>query len=296
MPSVEAPRYPASVSIVIPAYNEVETINSVLDNVLSRIRSIPEIAWEIIVVDDGSTDRTAEVVAGKKDVKLVRHPLNRGYGMSLKTGITHAEGEYVLTMDSDGQHIDSEIPKLLNGAEEFDLTVGSRSATTSPAVRLPGKILLAILMQVLLWERIPDINSGMRTMRRKTIMKYFNVISNRFSFTMSSTIALMSEGHFIRFVPIESKPRDRAGRSQVGLFSGFSAILTIIRVILIFHPLRLFLPLSLIFGCMWFISLVYDLMNDNISDLSQMLLLLSLTSAFFGFLSEQLAHIRRELR
>jgi hypothetical protein len=283
------------VSIIIPAYNEEGTILGVIEEVRACIAAHQDVDWEIIVIDDHSTDRTADVVGAISGVTLLRHPQNRGYGAALKSGIRVAKSDHILTMDADGQHEASEISKFLVDGDLFDMTIGIRPKASSPSSRLLGKKVLSTLVHLFLWQNVPDINSGMRLIRRSVILRYFNVVSNRFSFSMSSTMALTSEGHFVRWIAIECRPR-QGQQSQVTIASGLSSLLTIFRVIAIFHPLRVFLPLVGFLGLLLGASLGWDLYTSNVSKLTLLLTQLTLTFGILGLISEQLAHIRRELR
>ncbi len=286
---------PDSVSIIIPAYNEEAAIGGVIEELQEFISGHPEITWEIIVVDDGSTDRTVSEVQKFEAVTLLKHPVNRGYGASLKTGIRAASGSYVLLMDADGQHISSEIPKLLEGSRDFDMVIGERPAGASPMSRRPGKFVLALLVRLLIGGKIPDINSGQRLIHRKTILKYIHVCSNKFSFSTSSTMALMSEGHFVRFVKVDVRAR-MTGVSQVGVSTALRMMLMIFRIVMVFHPLRIFLPIGSVFFILGMASMVNDIRFDNISDLSLMLVLLTSVTLLLGLVSDQIAHVRRELK
>lgn len=286
---------PHSVSIIVPAYNEERSIGPVCDGLVAFVATMPAIDWEIIVVNDCSTDSTGSAARQVSGVRVIDHPQNRGYGASLKTGIAAAKGQYVLTFDADGQHLASEIPLLLDGAAEYDMTVGARPPSSSPLIRRPGKVLLTALTQLMVGSDIPDVNSGMRLIRRATILPYMTLCSNRFSFSLSSTMALMSESHFVRFLPIETRARmDHV--SQVRMSAGLRALLMVFRISMVFHPLRIFIPLTIMLGTSWLASMVYDLTTDNISDLSLLLLTLASNSLIVGFLADQISHVRRELK
>jgi glycosyltransferase involved in cell wall biosynthesis len=287
-------QYPKSVSIIIPAYNEQATIVKVLEEIKAYTAARREIEWEIIVVNDASKDETSRLAGEVAGIHLINHPLNRGYGASLKTGIRAAQGEYVLTMDADGQHVAEEIDNMLPQAQDYDMTIGKRDFSSSPALRRPGKVVLNLLARYLLRETIPDVNSGLRLMRRSAILPYLSLCSDRFSFSLSSTMALVSEGYFVRFVPIATRNR-QGNQSQVKLSSGLAAMLMIIRSTVIFHPLRIFLPISLFFGAIFLVSFVMDLFQNNVSKSSLALLVLTANLLLAGFLSDQIARVRRSL-
>ena len=287
--------FPDSISIIIPVYNEGGSIAEVLEEVLKFISEYKEISWELIVVDDGSTDNTASILRQFESIKFLQHPYNCGYGASLKTGIRSAKGSYVLSMDADGQHIADEISKIIDGSKKYDMVVGERSSASSPLRRRPGKYLLKIIARSMIWENIPDINSGQRLIKRETILKYMHVCSNKFSFSTSTSIALISEGHFVKFVKVDTRRR-RSGYSQVKAVTAFRMLLQIFRVIMVFHPLRFFLPISSLFCLLSISSLINDIITENVSDLTLMLVLLTSVTMLLGLISDQIAHVRRELQ
>lgn len=286
---------PKSVSIVIPAFNEAPSIVGVIAELRAQLEGLSGIDWEIIVVDDASSDGTAEKISAISGISVLRHPQNRGYGASLKTGIHRAQGEYILTFDADGQHVPAEIPRLLDGAADYDLTVGARDANASPPQRRPGKAALALLMRLLMRAEIVDINCGLRLIRRKTILRYLHLCSNQFSFSMTSTIVMLGEGHFVRFVPVACRPR-AGSTSQVGVMSGINAATAIIRTIMVLHPLRVLGPICTVLGVLFSVSLVYDIIaNNDITDMTLLLMTFFLITLSAGLLADQIAHIRREL-
>jgi glycosyltransferase involved in cell wall biosynthesis len=287
---------PSSISVVIPLYNESKSIVGVLGDLAAFIDSRPDIAWEVIVVDDGSTDGSGAAAAAAlpKQGRLISHPENRGYGAALKSGIRAASSEFVLTMDADGQHVAGEIAKLLPGATAFDMTIGERAASATPLFRRPGKAVINALVRLLVWESIADTNSGFRLIKRRVIYPYLHLCSNRFSFSLSSTMAFKSEGHFIRHVPVDVRPRGNSG-SNVTVWSGLSVLLLVVRVMMVFHPLRIFGPFIAVFFITTAIVFVWDVTDMNITDATLALLTITLVTAATGFIADQIAHLRREL-
>ena len=192
----------SGVTIVIPAHNEEGAIGSVL----SALRGVAHPALrEVIVVDDGSSDRTGEI-AQASGVRVIRQPSNRGYGAALKAGIRAASSEYVLTMDADGQHRIEDVLKLCDAVSAegaADCVIGHRTKLVhSPLWRMPGKWFLTHLARVLTRKEIRDLNSGLRVMRREVIVRYMHLCPAGFSFSTTSTFALASRGYRLEFVPI----------------------------------------------------------------------------------------------
>ncbi|MCB0014005.1 MAG: glycosyltransferase family 2 protein, partial [Anaerolineales bacterium] len=233
----------APVTVIIPAFNEAASISTVVSDLVGA--ALPFIA-EIIVIDDGSSDETGRLaeIAG---ARLVRHRQNRGYGAALKSGIRAAQTEFVLTYDADGQHRPDQLAALWTAHEAADMVVGARQALLhSPLWRMPGKWLLNLMANYLMRRRIPDLNSGLRLMRREVISRYLHLCPNGFSFSTTSTLALLSRGYDVLFTPITVAPR--TGRSTVSLRAGLDTIVLILRIAALFEPLRIFVPASLLSG------------------------------------------------
>jgi glycosyltransferase involved in cell wall biosynthesis len=291
-----APIHPESVSVIIPCYNEAANIAPVIHELKHTIDEMTASRWEVIVVDDGSTDSTAAEVDDLEWVQLIRHPENRGYGASLKTGIRAASGDVILTFDGDGQHNPAEISNLLTNMEGYDMSAGARvSSSGVPLARRPGKWFLSLTMNYLCRAKIPDVNCGMRAIRRNVILRYLHLCSDRFSFSMSSTLALLSEGHFTRFVDVNCRTR-QGEVSQVRLNTALDALLTLMRLTIVFHPFRVFLPIASILGLAAIGFLGYDVYHVDITDTTLLLMISSLFVLLFGLISDQIARIRRELK
>jgi len=231
------------ISIVIPAYNEEEGIGGVIEGITTL-----GIEGEIIVVDDGSEDNTADIVREYQGVRLIRHDLRRGYGAAIKTGIRHARGEIILVIDADGTYPHHHIPALISGIveEDYDMVVGARVSgdVHIPMLRRPAKWLLRRLAEYLSGTRIPDLNSGMRAMRRAVMEDFFHILPEGFSFTTTITLAMLTNGYRIKYMPVDYYKR--GGRSKIRpIQDTFNFIQLIIRTVLFFNPLRVFIPLSI---------------------------------------------------
>jgi glycosyltransferase involved in cell wall biosynthesis len=278
-------------SIVIPVYNEAEGITEVLRELLGLAQGKD---WEIIVVDDGSTDATADKVASF-NVKLIRNLSNKGYGASLKAGIRQAAADRVLIMDGDGQHHSGDIEKLLPYAEDYPLVVGSRTKIFHSAIwRMPGKWLINSLANYLTRQKIPDLNSGFRIFRKKSIMKYLPICPDRFSFSTTSLIAFLSDGHPVKFVDIEI--RKRIGKSTVTVKTGLETILLVLRIVALFNPLRIFIPVSFLLSSIGLVYFFYTYIFLNRGSISALFIfLIGFLIFFFGLVSDQIARFRREL-
>jgi glycosyltransferase involved in cell wall biosynthesis len=282
-----------TITVVIPAYNEELGIGSTLEAVKSLV---PDTVAEVIVVDDGSTDRTAEIAAAA-GVRVIRHASNRGYGAALKTAIHGATGAYVLTMDADGQHRIEDVARLCKevaGSDAPECVIGQRvKKLHSPLWRMPGKWLLTRMAQFLIRRKIPDLNSGLRIVRRDVALRYMRICPQGFSFSTTITMALMSRGYDVRFVPIEVEKR--VGKSTVTASTGFQTILLVLRLATLFNPLRIFLPisaLSVMIGIAWSIPYVMDRQGVTVG--SMLAILTGVLLFALGLICDQVAQMRLE--
>ena len=277
------------VTIIIPAHNEEEGIADVINGVKQLNKG-----YEIIVVDDGSTDNTYKL-ASETGVKVIRHPYNKGYGAALKTGIRNAEADIVLFMDADGQHKPSDIKKLIQYIGEYDMVVGARTKKSKISLlRRPGKKVLSITANYLAGKKIPDLNSGFRALKKSVAMEFMHILPNTFSFSTTITLALITSGYSVKYVPIEAPAR--VGTSKIKPFrDGFRFILIIVRTISLFNPLKIFLPISLLLFLSGMSYLIYEvIVYVDISDTSLLLIISSLLIFFFGILSDQVSVLIRE--
>jgi len=285
-----------SLSIIIPAFNESAGIVDSLKELFLYLKN-NNCDAEVIVVNDGSTDNTLEVLKPLSGlVKIVSHPYNKGYGASVMTGIAKAKHDWVLMYDADGQHEPKYIEKLLKQTEQCDLIIGSRfTGHQGPKWRQPGKKILHFVAEYLVKHEIPDINSGMRLVRRDLMMKYFHIFPQGFSLSTTSTLAFLKDGLNVCFEPIEIRPRTK-GKSTLKVHDGFNTLMLIVRLVMIFSPLRVILPATLVIFLLGLASLVYDFTQTNIGDTTVLLLVVSLILFFFGLIADQVAAIRRQIK
>jgi glycosyltransferase involved in cell wall biosynthesis len=230
-------------TIVIPAFNEERGIAPVVEQVRAAMESADQ-PYEILVVDDGSADRTAEM-ARATGVRVVSHKQNRGYGEALKTGIRHAGFDRIAIIDADGSYPASEIPRLAAMLEDAEMVVGARtgSGAAIPLIRRPAKWLLTWLASYLTGTRIPDLNSGLRLFKRGLAIEFFDLLPSGFSFTTTITLAALNSGYLVEFVQVDYY--HRTGRSKIRpIQDTFNFFLLVLRLTLIFRPLKIYLPLS----------------------------------------------------
>jgi glycosyltransferase involved in cell wall biosynthesis len=281
------------ISIVIPAHNEEGAIGDVLARLAAEP---PPGVFEIIVVDDGSTDATGEIAA-RAGARVLRHPHNRGYGAALKTGIRAATGDFVLTMDADGQHRLEDVRNLCEAtgrAHAADCFIGHRTALVhSPLWRMPGKWMLTRMARILTQRKIPDLNSGLRAVRREVLLKYIHLCPAGYSFSTTITMAMLSRGYAVEFLPIRVEPR--VGKSLVNVRAGFQTIMLVLRLATLFNPLRVFLPLSLfciVAGIGW--GVPYAMNGHGVTVAAMLLMLCGMLLFGLGLICDQVAQLRLE--
>ncbi|HXE57629.1 MAG TPA: glycosyltransferase family 2 protein [Gemmatimonadales bacterium] len=278
-----------AVSVVIPAYNEAE---HVAEQVRAVERVMRETGWrfEIIVVDDGSTDGTAERAAAT-GVRVLRRARNRGYGAALKLGIRAAQYDWILITDADGTYPVEAIPGLLAAADRSEMVVGARTGATVRIQysRRPAKAFLRWLASYLAGQHLPDINSGLRLMRRDLVRRYEHLLPQGFSFTTTITLAAACNDHAVEYVPIDYHAR--LGQSKIRPRHAYDFTLLILRTIVFFNPLKVFIPFGAALALAGFAKFVYDVTRDNLSESAVLALLGALIVWAVGLLADQNARI-----
>ena len=248
---------PTPISIVIPAYNEELSIGKQLDDI-HRVLCGTGVQYEIIVVDDGSHDQTQEK-ALNGDARVLIHAENRGYGASIKTGIQAAKYDAIIITDADGTYPADQIPALATKLKTADMVVGARIGEDVhiPWIRRPAKRFLRWLASYISEHPIPDLNSGLRAFHRDCISQYFSILSNRFSFTTTSTLALLADDYLIAYQPIDYYQRTGKSKIRPSHFLDFTIL--ILRMSMMFQPLRIFIPLAVSFGLLGLVKALYDI-------------------------------------
>jgi glycosyltransferase involved in cell wall biosynthesis len=278
-------------SVLIPAYNEAHAVGDLVVALTGVAR------WhEVIVIDDGSTDATAERAASA-GARVVRHPYNKGNGAAVKTGLRQASGRYVLVVDADGQHPPQDALRLVSHLDEHELVVGARSADSQASwSRRIGNGLLNGMASYLTGRPIPDLTSGFRAARRDCLMEFIHLLPNGFSTPTTSTMSFIRAGYSVKFEPIVAARR--LGTSKIRLGSdGARFVLILLKVITIFSPLRLFVPVSLAMFALgagyaaWTIATQAHVTNSSV-----LLILSSIVILLIGLVSEQIASLRSEGR
>ena len=287
-------------TVVIPAYNEAQ----VIERVLGGLGKLADRRFEIIVVDDGSTDGTAATAAAAMAGldgaagacgRVVRHPYNIGNGAAVKTGIRQARGELILFMDADGQHAVDDLPRLLASLDRFDMAVGARSKESQAGWhrRLANGFYNRFASYVAR-RPIKDLTSGFRGLRQEVARRYVSLLPNGFSYPTTITLCLMRGGFSVDYIPIEA--RRRAGKSKIKLLSdGSKFLLVILKICMLFSPMRIFLPVSLYLFLMGLGYYAYTFVTEHrLTNMSMLLFTTSVTVFMMGLIAEQIAQMRFE--
>jgi glycosyltransferase involved in cell wall biosynthesis len=247
-------KFPGPLSVVIPAYNEEGAVAQTIERVRAVLNK-QKVRHEIILVDDGSSDATAKKALGAK-AEVILMGENRGYGASLKAGIRKAQGDWIAILDADGTYLPEELPLLLNSLETNDMVVGARTlaGASIPSLRRIPKWFLGQWANYLAERKIPDLNSGMRLFKKSAMARYEGLFPNGFSFTTTITLALECHGYIVKYVPIHYEAR--VGQSKIRPISDtVNFFLLVLRVVMYFKPLKIFIPLS---GIIFLASLVSE--------------------------------------
>jgi glycosyltransferase involved in cell wall biosynthesis len=281
----------ATISIVIPACNEA----AVIGRVVSALRACAP--WhEVLVIDDVSTDGTGQA-ATAAGARVVRHPYNKGNGAAVKTAIRQATGDWIIVVDGDGQHRPEDVLAVSAALGEYDLVVGARRAEhQASAGRRLGNALLNRIATYLTERPVPDLTSGLRGARRAQLREFLHLLPNGFSTPTTTTLAFIKAGYNVTFMPIVVQPR--VGVSKIRLArDGARFLLILVKVITLFSPLRIFLPLS---GASLLLGLAYGLWQvierGRIPNGAVLLLMFGVMVFLVGLVSEQISSLRAETR
>ncbi len=280
-------------SIIIPAYNEEEVIFDVVKKL-----DKPDGCHEIIVINDGSSDKTRQE-AERAGARVIDHPMNKGYGAALKTGILNAKTEYVICYDGDGQHKRQDLIRIAEIADKHDMVVGARTNQAhSSWIRMPGKWFLGVYANILVDKKIPDLNSGLRSFKVSTIKQYLHLMPDGFSLSTTSTIAMFRMGYDVKYIPITIEKRQGRPSSVKMIRDGMRVFMLILNLTVLFNPMRVFFPVSMASVCL---GILYFIINTWIVGrlmITASMVFLFITGVlifFMGVICEQISAIRREL-
>ena len=278
------------VTVVIPVYNEEAAIGHDLDVILQTMAA-GGYEVEVLVVDDGSTDRSAEIVRQRPQVRLIQHPYNQGTGAACNTGLRAAQGDIVVITDGDGTYPNQDIPRLLAEMEArgYDMVIGARQREmgTWRWLRSPAKGFIRALASYLTGVKIPDLNSGLRAFRREVALGYLNLLPRTHSWVSTITIAFLSDGHAVGWVPIDYY--QRVGRSTFHpLADTYNYLSLVVRAVMYFEPLKVFLPVALVLATIGGGKMIYDIFayRFHFAPSTVMLMLTSVQLGAIGLLAD----------
>ena len=282
---------PQRVSIIIPALNEEQSIEHVVRGLVTRF---PE--SEVIVVNDGSTDKT-EMLASQAGARVINHDSPRGYGAALRSGILASTRDFVLFCDADGQHRVEDVERLMAECTNCTMAVGARTtASHAPIRRRPGKFIIQHWANLLARQQIPDINSGLRIIEKCVLLKCLHLMPPGFSFSTTSTFAMLKGNYAVKWVPITVQARK--GESTVRqLKHGPEAMMLMLRLTVLFDPLRIFLFVTAVLLGLSVLSFGYDMYVSHfrkVSITTEFFSISTLLVFLFGLLCDQISALRRE--
>ncbi len=296
MPRKKTPEQ--ELTVVVPIYNEAASLPDFLPGLMKVCRTKD---WQVIFVDDGSKDGSAQILSGMDGnpfTKVLHHKLNKGYGGALKTGLAAATTRYVITMDADGQHDIADIESLLNFAQKnnADMVVGTRSSVkqASPYREL-GKWIIRRFTSILVPLPVQDLNSGFKLYQTRLVKQYLSLCPDSMAFSDVITLLFLNQRHLVLEYPISVKHRT-TGSSSISTHTAFQTVIEILSLVMLVNPLRIFLPLSIIciaVGLLWGIPFV--LAGHGVSVGSTLAIVLGALFFFLGLIANQLSSIRLHL-
>ncbi|MFA6428776.1 MAG: glycosyltransferase family 2 protein [Candidatus Buchananbacteria bacterium] len=280
-------------SVIMPAFNEEASIINTINGLKAELAKL-DLTYELIVVNDASTDQTVAKLKDLPQLKIINHPYNKGNGAALKTGARKASYDWLLFFDADGQQKPEYIKEMISYIGEFDLIAGQRTGYQGPAVRQPGKKLIHWLAIILLGQKIYDFNCGLRIINKKQFLRFAHILPDGFSSHTTIIFAFFKEKMNVKFVPVTINKR-QGGKSMVKPKEAITYAMLIVRLIMLFSPLKIFLPISSTLFLLGLGMLVYDLFQFNVSKSTVLVLTNALIIFFFGLIADQVAALRREI-
>jgi glycosyltransferase involved in cell wall biosynthesis len=287
-----------TLSIVIPVYNEEKALPAVLEEVIAFVN---ENEYRLLLTNDGSRDNSLQVMReickNEPRCTVLNHKVNKGYGGAIKTGVAAAETDFVITIDADGQHYLDDVKKLFEylKANDADMVIGSRKGQKeASAFRGLGKSIIRSVAKILMPINIYDINSGMKIYNTAFAKKYIKLCPDAMAYSDIIALVFISQKHLVLETDIRIKPR-AAGESTIGARTAFETVMEILNVVILFNPMRVFLPLSTLFvgaGVLW--DLQFFLRGNGLSIGASMLIVAGFIFFSIGLITEQLSQIRKK--
>lgn len=280
------------ISFVIPVFNEAQNLGRLVD----RLHSLHLPGAEVLVVDDGSTDGSAEI-AEARGVRVIRHPYNIGNGAAIKSGIRAARGRILVFLDGDGQHQPEDAPQLLADSGRYHMIVGARAKGSRLRFhRYVANLLYNAFASYVTKFKVEDLTSGFRVLSRADALRFIDLLPNTFSYPSTLTLAFLRSGLTVKYVPIQTLYR--SGQSKISLISdGFRFLLIITKIATLFSPFRVFLPVSAFFFFTGIGYYFYTYVTEHrFTNMSVFLLTTAVIVFMLGLVSEQIALLRMEQR
>lgn len=289
-----------TLSVVIPVYNEEASLPKVLPELVTFIR---DNGLFLIMVNDGSKDGSRKILHdfldNRPDCKIVHHKVNRGYGGAIKSGIMACETDYAITIDADGQHYLEDVLRLFEHLKvtDADMVIGSRRGNKEASLfRGVGKgIIRWVAGRMMPMKNIYDLNSGMKLYNTALAKSYIKLCPNSMAYSDIIALVFISQRHLVLEHPINIKPR-AAGKSTIGVFTAFDTILEILNVVILFSPMRIFLPLSAAFillGLAWAVQFI--ILGRGLSTGASVVISIGVIFFTIGLISEQLSQLRKSM-
>jgi glycosyltransferase involved in cell wall biosynthesis len=293
-----------ALSVILPVFNERENLTDTITQIIQVLEKIGG-RFEIVAVDDGSTDGSDQVLqalAARRPecIRVISSPYNKGNGHSIKQGIRAARGEVIACMDADGQHDPNDLIRMLPFMADYELVVGSRHESNSGLwYRDFANRFYNLLASRLTDFPIRDLTSGFRLFKASVVKKYVHLFPVGFSYPTTSTLVFLKSGYSVKYLPINIRPR-QAGASKITLFrDGWRFLIIIFKVIVLYEPLRIFLPISVLSFLLAIISTVYNLWLTGvfrITNTGVVLFVLGVLVLLLGLISEQITALQVSLR
>jgi glycosyltransferase involved in cell wall biosynthesis len=280
------------VSVILPVLNEARNLAALLKDL--RALGLPN--SEMIVVDDGSTDASAEI-AERAGARVIRHPYNIGNGAAIKSGIRIARGKLLVLMDGDGQHRVEDVPRLLKEAGHYHMVVGARAKGSKLRFhRYVANLVYNGLASFVTKFKVEDLTSGLRVVSRRDALRYIDLLPNTFSYPTTLTLAFLRSGLTVKYIPVQTLYR--AGQSKISLIAdGVRFLLIITKIATLFAPFRVFLPVSGFFFLTGIGYYLYTYITEGrFTNMAVFLLTTAVIIFMLGLVSEQVALLRMEQR
>ncbi len=286
----------SELTIVVPCFNEQDSLPVFLPELLNYAR---DRNWKVILTNDGSTDSTENILnrfVSYDNFRIISHKVNKGYGGALKSAIKNADTEFLISIDADGQHYPEDIDLLFKKMKETnaDMVVGSRiNVKSNDTYRSTGKWLIRKISGLLVKTDVYDINSGMKLYRTDLAQKYMRLCPDTMAFSDIMTLIFLAQKHLVIEEPIRLRER-AAGKSTIGLNTAFDTVMEILNIVMLFNPIKIFLPLSIIFfllGILWGLPIM--IAGRGVSVGAGLLILVGVVTFLLGLIAEQLSLLRK---